>query len=75
MNEGHETPSPDVSAASILDAAFRKDRAASLGGQARCLLCKRQDLQLYGVGSVRCWWCGTIFPAGWLAETLVDLAS
>jgi hypothetical protein len=47
--------------------------AASLGRD-RCVFCHKMSLQHYGAGSIQCWWCGTIFPAGWLAEALRKIA-
>jgi len=39
-------------------------------GRARCLLCSKQCLQGYGAGSIKCWWCGTIFPSEWVIGAL-----
>ncbi len=41
-------------------------------GRDRCLLCSKPCLQSVGEHSIRCWWCGTIFPAVWLCEALAQ---
>jgi len=40
-------------------------------GRARCLFCSKMTLRSHGVWSMQCWWCGTIFPLGWLLTSLL----
>ena len=41
----------------------------------RCLLCRSYGLRDYGVGSVLCRGCGTIYPWRWLCEQLTYVSA
>jgi hypothetical protein len=57
--------------ATILKQAHGRYHAASLGHE-KCFFCSRCDLQRYGEGSIRCWWCEAIYPRKWLIDRLME---